>query len=359
MNKKIIAINIGSRNKHYAFYENGELKCVGTENFKNFIKDNTIDTENLTVGIRIVAPGKLFTEDKEIDEGYLEKLRESAEIAPLHTELVINEIEKIRKEIPNIKIFGISDSSFHNSIPNTAKTYAIPKKWREEYGIQRQGYHGLSLSSVVKKFYKEFGSIPEKTIVCHLGGGSSVTALKDGISIDTSMGFTPLEGLPMTERSGDLDPGIVAFIAEKLRAEGKNLIKFLGEECGLEAISEIEKGDIPELLEAEKNEKEEAKLALDIYTYKIRKYIGAMATVLGGCDLLVFTGTVGLRSHPIRERVVQNLEYLGLTLDKEKNEVTYEPENIKFLGLDQNERKIAVVPIDEMSEIADSASVFV
>ena len=353
--KKVIAINIGSRNKKYAYFEEGEEKSKSefditeTESFRIFLESLQTDLSEMILGIRVVAPGKLFVENREIDNEYLEKLRESKNVAPLHTDLTIKEIDYIKNNFKDLKIFAVSDSSFHKSIGETAKIYAIPKNLREEYGIERQGYHGLSLSSVVNKINTEFGSVPEKMIVCHLGGGSSVTALRDGISVDTSMGWTPLEGVPMTERVGDIDPGIIAFLSEKLGKNGLELEKFLAEECGLEAISGVDKGDIQKLLEEEKNGNERAHLALDVYVYKIKKYIGAMSAVLGGCDLLVFTGTVGFRSAPIRERVVQNLEYLNLFVDTDKNNNTYEPQSIEFLN---ENRKVAVVPIDEMKEIA-------
>ncbi len=352
--KKIIAINIGSRSKKYSFFEdNKELakQEFGTEvedSFKIFV-NSVGDTSHALIGIRVVAPGKIFTENKEIDDDYLQKLIESKKIASLHTDLVVKEIEYIKNNFADLKIFAISDSSFHKTIRDVAKTYAIPKNLAEEYGIQRQGYHGLSLSSVVDRIREEFGNVPERMIVAHLGGGSSISALRDGISVDTSMGWTPLEGIPMTERVGDIDPGILAFLGYKLNKNGEELQKFLSEECGLEAVSQIDKGNIVELIEAEKSGNTEASLALDIYCYKIKKYIGAMSAVLGGCDLLVFTGTVGLRSSPIRERVVQNLEYLSLSIDTEKNNSVYEPTNIEFLD---NNRKVAVVPIDEMHQIA-------
>lgn len=353
--KKVIAINIGSRSKKYSLFEENQEKSTKdfatteNESFKSFVEENGIDLGETTIGIRVVAPGKIFTENREIDGDYLDKLIESKKIASLHTDLVIKEIEYIKNNFNNPKIFAVSDSSFHKSIGKVAKTYAIPKNLAQEYGIERQGYHGLSLSSVVNRVRTDFGNVPEKMIVAHLGGGSSVSALKDGISVDTSMGWTPLEGVPMTERIGDIDPGVIAFLAEKLNKNGEELQKFLSSECGLEAISEIEKGNILDLIEAEKSGNTEASLALDIYCYKIKKYIGAMSAVLGGCDMLVFTGTVGLRSNPVRERVVQNLEYLGLSIDTEKNNSVYEPTNIEFLD---NNRKVAVVPIDEMHEIA-------
>jgi len=249
---------------------------------------------------------------------------------------------------------AVSDSAFHESIPEYARIYAIPTDLRKRYGIERQGYHGLSLSSVINKLKNELGKIPEKMIICHLGGGSSVTAVHNGLSVDTSMGWTPLEGVPMAERVGSIDPGALAFIVNKMNLTSTKLEEFLSTKCGLEAISEIDKGDIRDLLELEKGIDEvaqKAKLALDVYTYSIKKEIGKMSAILNGCDMLVFTGTIGLRSAQIRERVVKDLSFIDLEIDLKKNIEVYEPKEIKFLDSDLNKQKIAVVPIDEMREI--------
>lgn len=358
MNDKVIAINIGSRSKKYAFFENGEqkkrleLEGLEEDSFDKFLGQveelRGGNLNNVVIGIRIVAPGKIFTEHREINGEYLEKLKEAEKIAPLHISPVIVEVEHIKNKYPDIKIFAASDSAFHKSIPEYAKTYAIPQKIRGEYEIERQGYHGLSLSSAVCGMQKELGTVPEKTIVCHLGGGSSITALKDGLSVDTSMGWTPLEGVPMAERSGSVDPGVIAFISEKMNLNGKELGKFLSTECGLEALSGIDKGDIRNLLEAEENA--EARLALEVYVYSIKKEIGKMAAVLNGCDSLVFTGAVGEKSYKMRGRIVKDLEYLGISLNAEKNNLVGEVQNLEFLGSD-NERSVIVIPIDEMTEI--------
>jgi len=299
---KILTINIGSRSKKYALFEDGEKK-------EEFEGECGIDLNDVVVGIRIVAPGKFFTEHREIDAEYLERLKQVAKITPLHIEPVIKEIEEIKNKYPDTKIIGVSDSAFHRSMPTVARVYAIPLKLREKYGIERQGYHGLSLASIVENVQKERGVVPEKMIVVHMGGGTSVTALKDGLSIDTSMGWTPLEGVPMAERVGDIDPGALAYLASQESLTSEALEKFISSECGLEAVSGLPHGDMKEIIEAASHNPK-AKLALDLYIYRVRKYVGAMVAVLGGCDLLVLTGTIAEQSELMCQKISENSEFL-------------------------------------------------
>ena len=299
---KILTINIGSRSKKYALFEDREKK-------EEFEGECGIDLNDVVVGIRIVAPGKFFTEHREIDAEYLERLKQVAKITPLHIEPVIKEIEEIKNKYPDTKIIGVSDSAFHRSMPTVARVYAIPLKLREKYGIERQGYHGLSLASIVENVQKERGVVPEKMIVVHMGGGTSVTALKDGLSIDTSMGWTPLEGVPMAERVGDIDPGALAYLASQESLTSEALEKFISSECGLEAVSGLPHGDMKEIIEAASHNPK-AKLALDLYIYRVRKYVGAMVAVLGGCDLLVLTGTIAEQSELMCQKISENSEFL-------------------------------------------------
>jgi len=270
------------------------------------------------IGIRVVAPGIYFTEHREIDYTYLAKLESAQELAPLHVAATLAEIKELRRLFPDTPLVGASDSAFHKTMPDVARRYALPESLVKEYELYRYGYHGLSFQSAAKKLSSLQGGIPARAVICHLGSGSSITALANGRSIDTTMGFTPLEGLPMATRSGSIDPGAVIFLAEKLGLTPRELEKKLNGESGLLGVSQLS-SDIRELLKAEKKGNESAKLALDLFVYNVRKQIGAMAAALGGIDALVFTGTVGERSNIMRKRIVENLKFLKISLSPHAN----------------------------------------
>lgn len=385
MNKKYLIINTGSTSKKYSFYE-GETK-IYTAHFEEEgmgfvvtekINDDSIKTNisaeeyRLAIGfvvnslisnkiinqreeidlsgIRIVAPGEYFLENRVIDKDYLEMAKKALEKVPLHLAPALEEVNSLYKFLgENHKIVGVSDSTFHATISDEYKFYGIPKKDSLALGLYRFGYHGISVQSVVSQAEKIIGHLPEKTIVCHLGGGASITAVKDGKSINTTMGFTPLEGLIMATRVGDIDPGAVLYLMEKLQKDEKELGAYFNNECGLLGLSG-KSADIRELLKLEKEGDREATLALKTYVSRIKQYIGQMAAVLGGLDLLILAGTVGERSFIMRERICAGLEFLGLNLNKELNnksegvEVSLETENSPV--------KILVVKTDEMAEIA-------
>jgi acetate kinase len=249
-------------------------------------------------------------------------------------------------------IVGVSDSAFHASLPDEYKFYGIPIKDSRALGLYRCGYHGISVQSVVSQTEKIIGYLPEKVIVCHLGGGASITAVRKGQSLNTTMGFTPLEGLVMATRVGDIDPGAVLYLMEKLGKDKKALGAYFNNDCGLLGLSG-KSDDIRKLLVLEQAGNYDAQLALKIYVNKIKQYIGQMAAVLGGLDLLILAGTVGERSFIIRERICAGLEFLGLQLDKKLNN---QSEGIEVsLEVVNSPVKILVVKTDEMAEIAKAA----
>jgi acetate kinase len=322
------------------------------------LADHKIISDNKeisSVGVRVVAPGDYFSTHNVIDDEYLSKIKEASDGAPLHIGPIVDEIEQIKKFLPSAKIFGVSDSVFHKDLPEVARRYAIPEADSTGVGIYRYGYHGISVASILYKAEKWLGSIPEKVIICHLGSGSSITALKNGRSVDTSMGYTPLEGLPMGSRVGNIDPGAVIALGQKKNLNFSDLEKYFNTECGLLALSGTTK-DIRELIELDKSGDEKAKLALDSFAYNIKKYIGAYMAALGGLDLLVFTATVGERSSIMRERICSGLEGIGLALDKNKNEETISQDG--FIHDEKKSAKIAVITTDEMGEIAREIAKF-
>jgi acetate kinase len=344
-NKNIVSINIGSTSKKYASFSNGveikkeEFEINDEGSFKKYVGENTNNIDAIL--IRIVAPGKLFRQHREIDNDYIKALEDVEHISPFHIKNTIKELIDIKSVLPNIKIIGISDSEFFKTLKEEAKIYPLPKEIRD-MGIERQGYHGLSITSVLESLKNNFGKIPSKIIVCHLGGGSSVTAISNGGAIDTSMGFTPLGGLIMEERMGDIDPGVITTLINKYGLD--ETLNIIYEKSGLEAISNIQRGDIKKIIESRESA-DDSKIAISAYTYSIKKTIGSMFFALGGCDLLVFTGSVAIKSSFIREEIMKDIENcLNIKLDKVKNESIEEsnPTNIS------TENNIFVVPIDEM-----------
>jgi acetate kinase len=385
MDKKYLIINTGSASKKYSFYcgseklysahfETEEGTYIVTENFKgektktvlsadeysyavkyiilSLIKAEYISTkEDIDLaGIRMVAPGEYFLTNRFINQEYLYRAQEALEKVPLHLGPALEEIKKLKEVFGNEKLIaGVSDSAFHISIPDRAKYYAIPIQDSRRFGIYRFGYHGISVQSVISRATNTLGKLPEKVIVCHLGGGASVTAVKNGQSIDTSMGFTPLEGLVMATRVGDIDAGTVLYLSEKLKMDFRELEYYFNNNCGLLGLSG-KSNDIRELLVNEESGDADSKLALEIYSYRIKQYLGRMAAVLGGVDLVIFAGTVGERSFIMRERICDNLKFLGIELDEKLNNNCCGEE--AQINKNDSSVKVLVLKTDEMEEIA-------
>ncbi len=302
-----------------------------------------------SVGIRTVAPGIYFQEDRIIDSFFMDNILEKELEAPLHIYITLEEIKELRKLFPKTPIVGISDSAFHKNVPDFAKYYAIPKDMAVEYEIYHYGYHGISTGSIINKISKS-GRIPSKTIICHLGGGSSVIAVKDGKSFNTSMGYSPLEGVVMATRSGDIDPIAVIHLGRKLKKSENELETYFNKQCGLLGLSGIS-SDVRDLLSAESKGDKGAELALLKLVMSIKKYIGAFSAEMGGIDMLVFSGTIGERSFVIRERILNGLEYLGIKFDKDMNNKT-DGIDAKISSSD-SKVEVQVVLTDEMEDMAE------
>ncbi|MDP9211689.1 MAG: acetate/propionate family kinase [bacterium] len=298
------------------------------------------------VGLRIVASGEAFRRHRVIDEHYERQIRTAYDRSPLHLGPALAELDHARQVLPHVPIVGVSDSAFHLTLPEHARRYAIPAGDAERRGLFRYGFHGISVGSVVRTVRRETGRMPARAIICHLGSGASITALQRGKSVDTSMGATPMEGLIMATRAGDVDPGILLEMAAERSA--RQVETDLNRHSGLLALGGSD--DIRELLKRERKGDARAKLALDAYAYRVRKYVGAYAAVLGGLDLLVFTGTVGERSVPMRKRMCQGLDYLGIRLDATKNRRT--DTAFASIGAARTKARVLVVPTDELGEMA-------
>lgn len=272
------------------------------------------------VGHRVVHGGEKFACSAKVDDEMIKALEECSGLAPLHNPANLIGIRVCQELMPGVPMVGCFDTAFHQTMPKKAFIYGLPYAYYEKYGIRRYGFHGTSHSFVSKRCAELCGKAPEdlKIIVCHLGNGSSVSAVMNGKSVDTSMGLTPLEGLIMGTRSGDIDPAIVEFIAHKEGLTLEEVLTVLNKKSGVEGISGIS-SDFRDLENAADEGNERAILAQDAFAYRVAKYVGAYAAAMNGVDAIAFTAGVGENDSVIREKVCAYLGYLGLTLDKEAN----------------------------------------
>jgi len=295
---------------------------------------------------RIVHGGAFFEKPVFINSEVKEKLVELTKLAPLHGEAELKGINLTKTLFKNKPQIAVFDTSFHKTLKKEAFIYPGPYSWFES-GIRKYGFHGISFQYCTKKIALLLKDMPPKMVICHLGGGSSLCGVKDGYSIDTTMGFTPLEGLMMDTRSGSVDPGILLHLLEKMPKE--TLSHALFYESGLLGISGISH-EMKALLE---NPSERAKLAIDIYLHKLITHIGSMIASLEGIDTLVFTGGIGENSSLIRERACKAFSFLGLTLDSSKNNLFSEDDRI--ISSKTSKVKVAVIHTDEAFQIASES----
>ncbi len=274
------------------------------------------------VGHRVVHGAKFFNGPVVVDEQVMASLEKLNDLAPLHNPISLHGIQATRGILgPKIPMVAVFDTVFHQTMPLYASTYAIPYGLAERHGIKRFGFHGIAHSSLIQG-YETFQVSPRKDdriISLHLGNGCSVAAMANGKSVDTSMGFSPLEGLVMGTRSGDLDPSIVQYLSQMEKVDVREVERWLNHESGLLGVSGRSK-DMRVLLEAANREQDpRAKLAIDLFCYRAKKYIGAYLAALGGADAIIFGGGIGESSPEIRERICANMEWCGLVLDLERN----------------------------------------
>ena len=285
---------------------------------RGVIKDlNEIDA----VGHRLVHGGETFQESCYLDDITIKGVEDCSDLAPLHNPANLKGIYAMKTVLPNIPQVGVFDTSFHQTMPDYSFMYALPYSLYKKYGIRRYGFHGTSHSYVSKRAC-EILNVDYKTqkmITCHLGNGASITAIKNGKSLDTSMGLTPVEGLIMGTRSGDVDAGALTLIMEKEEIDFSSLNTLLNKHSGILGISGIS-SDMREVESAAGEGDERAVLSLKMYDYRVKKYIGAYAAAMGGVDLLIFTGGIGENSSETRENICKDLEFLGLEFDRQKND---------------------------------------
>ena len=388
---KILVLNCGSSSVKYKLFDMATKKLLGQGGAEkvgmkgSFIKHTTADGEKVmiegeilehtnaieyilgilispkygclksldeinAVGHRVVHGGERFNASVLITQEVKTQIEQCIQMAPLHNPPNLSGIEAIELLIPNVPQVGVFDTAFHQTMPKYAYIYGIPYSLYKKHGVRRYGFHGTSHRYVSKRGC-EFLNVDFKTqkiITCHLGNGGSITAVKNGESVDTSMGFTPLEGLLMGTRCGDLDPGVIQYLMDKEMIGTNSTSSLLNKYSGVLGVSGIS-SDMRDLETAANSGDKRAILALKIYSYRIKKYIGAYAAALGGVDIVLFTGGVGENQISMRAQICEDLHYMGLEIDDTRNKVQGKE---ALISTDSSRVKVVVIPTDEEFMIA-------
>ncbi len=302
------------------------------------------------VGHRVVHGGEKYSHSVIIDDNVLESIRDCISLAPLHNPPNIIGIEACRELMPNTPMVAVFDTAFHQTMPKKAYICALPYELYEKYGIRKYGFHGTSHMYVSQKVAKVMGKDINdlKIITCHLGNGCSLAAIKGGKSIDTSMGFTPLAGVMMGTRAGSIDPSVISFLIEEKGYTINEVDEILNKKSGVLGISGVS-SDFRDVLEEAEKGNERARLALDIFNYKVKAQIAAYAGIMGGVDVIVFTAGIGENSSVTRKECLEGLEFFGFSIDDNKNSVRGK---IQEISTDDSKVKVFVIPTNEELMIA-------
>ncbi len=298
------------------------------------------------IGHRVLHGGSKITQSCVIDDQVISVIEECCDLGPLHNPANLMGIRACMQLMPGKPNVAVFDTAFHQTMPPKAYRYAIPTKFYEEYAVRKYGFHGTSHSFVSKETIKFLGLDPDnsKVVVCHLGNGASISAVKDSKCVDTSMGLTPLEGLVMGTRSGDLDPAVLEFVCKKENIDVSEMVRILNKESGVMALSNGLSSDFRDLEDAMNNGNEAAGLAIDAFAYRVAKYVGSYVAAMNGVDAIAFTGGIGENAGLVREKVLSYLGYLGITIDEEQNKKR--GENF-VLSTADSKVKVAVIPTNE------------
>ena len=304
------------------------------------------------VGCRVVHGGAGLVQPTRVTPSVLDELRALKELAPLHIPADVAVLERVQQSLPATPVIAVFDTAFHQTLPEVARTYALPVELCARYGLRRYGFHGISHAYVSEQLIERLGRGVKgtKIITCHLGSGASVCAVRDGQSIDTSMGLTPMEGLVMSTRSGDVDPGLVLYLIRGAGMTAAEVDDLLNHQSGLRGLSGLS-ADLRDLERAALEKDERAELALEIFAYRACKYIGAFAAALEGLDAVAFTGGIGEHSASMRSRICRRLYFLGLRLEDERNRAANGRAAMQISG-EGSEVQVWVIPTDEEREIA-------
>lgn len=303
------------------------------------------------VGHRMVHGGEKFNKSVVLNDEVLKTFEACIDLAPLHNPANLKGVKAVSELMPGLPQVGVFDTAFHQTMPAHSYLYAIPYDLYEKYGVRRYGFHGTSHRYVSQRVCEFLGVDynTKRIITCHIGNGGSVAAVENGKCVDTSMGLTPLEGLMMGTRSGDIDGGAITFLEKKLGLDADGMSNLLNKKSGVLGITGIS-SDMREIDDAIAAGNKRAKLALDMYNYRIKKYVGAYAAAMGGCDIIVFTAGVGENQSEMREAVCENMEYMGVKIDKEKNKGIRGVEAV--ISAPDSKVTVCVIPTDEELMIA-------
>ncbi len=301
------------------------------------------------VGHRVAHGGEFFTESSLITEKVKHEIEKCIELAPLHNPANLKGILSMESLLPGVPQVAVFDTSFHQTMPKHAYMYAIPYEYYENFKIRKYGFHGTSHKFVAKKACKILGLDFEKVniITCHLGNGASICAIKNGKSVDTSMGFTPVDGLIMGTRCGNIDPGVLLYIAERENLNFKGISDLINKKSGVAGVSGLS-SDMRDLENAAAEGHERAKLALDMYDYRVTQFVGSYAAIMGGVDLIIFTGGIGENDSVLREEVCKTLAFMGVDFDADKNRgvrgkdvlITKPDSKVKAMAITTNEELV-------------------
>lgn len=303
------------------------------------------------VGHRMVHGGEKFNKSVVLTPEVMEAFAACNDLAPLHNPANIKGVNAVKALLPEIPQVGVFDTAFHQTMPDYAYMYALPHELYVKYGVRRYGFHGTSHRYVSQRVCQFLGIKPDgkRIITCHIGNGASIAAVKDGKCVDTSMGLTPLEGLIMGTRSGDIDAGAVTFLMDKLGLDTKGISNLLNKQSGLAGVSELS-SDFRDILAGIADGNDGARLAKEMYTYRIKKYIGAYAAAMGGVDVILFTGGAGENQWEVREGATSGLEFMGVKMDDAKNRACRATEAV--LSADDSKVTVCCIPTDEELMIA-------
>ncbi|MCB9811380.1 hypothetical protein H6783_00535 [Candidatus Nomurabacteria bacterium] len=378
-----LIVNTGSTSKKFSLFADGILRasvrlevtpaghemCVSTETEELVCSPITLDAYDnalaftLTtlqsrsdiadvsaidaVGVRVVAPGTEFTKHQEVTEAFLAALSARESLAPLHIPPTLTAISQVTEALPQARIVAVSDSAFHTSRPEFVWRYSLPQADADTYDLHKFGYHGLSMASIARRLPEVFSAVPARTIVCHLGGGISMTALRDGRSFDTTMGFAPASGLMMSGRGGDLDAALLLGLMESKQLSVAELHDYLNHQCGFTGVAGV--SDMRSLLDKVAAHDADGELAFAMFTHQFKKTIGSLIAALGGLDALVLTATAAVRNPMLRFALLEPLKPLGIEVDRHRNQETVNTDG--RLEHADSRVQLAVMTTDELGEM--------